>query len=857
MRPAHRAALGRLLRRELKGASRGGRGFQQAATIWFIRQILALITDSRQAVRADAARVLGAVLGGGAAQLATEGGEPVSLVPAVAAAVELAGGRVLTASDAARGETRVLALAEMLEAGLRPLAVGLRALQGVQEEELESLTSALRDRSPGVRRTLVEVLVAMGGERAVEMLAPLLHDPSPELRSQAAHALGDLQAGAVGDDLQRLLHDPIGDVRAAAAGALAKMGAEKACRSILDALAEEARREDKSATALAAMVEAVAALSQGALASLAQALSDLPRPTARELAACLERNGVIERWLTEGDWKGSEELLTRLLSGVADLGVARPLLDALDSTDESVRRYSVAALGHSADLQSTRAVSSLLSDPNVTVREEAVRALTRQAQAWALGPLARAAADPEESVRREAVVGIGSVLREREQWERDRLPADFDIDAAMSQCQRALLSAAEQPEAGLRAAAARALALCGTPEAADMLVGMALGDADATVREAAAHAFGECEFPHKRRLLAPALGDPDETRRARALLVLGKSPGPDVARQVVEALGDPAEPVRNAALEALANTDPAAFAESMLPMLKSPDPRVRAAVATHLGRARPGDVADALIQSLSDPEEEVRVSALRAIAGMGRAVRRHQGAITARRSDPSPRVREAAAATLAQLREAWAEAADTAEAVRHGPLSPVGAVALIEMGLTGDLGPLLRALASERSARTVVHCLVGEARGKLPQLLRVLHTAPDQEQTRAAVALAGAIQNGADPAAFVAELKALDSSVRLMAVEVVGRVGTPATTETLIEVLQSDPLADVRSRSASLLADSDTSAARTALQRAHRDDPNNVVRRVAGRALDRRAASEPSILVNPDEPTSQADVAST
>lgn len=859
MPPGRRSALGRLLRRELGSASRGGHASQHVVTIWFIRQILALLTDSRQPVRADAARVLGAVLGRGASQLATEAGEPISLAPAVAAAVELAGGRVLTAGEDARSETRVLALAEMLEAGLRPLAVGLRALEGVEEEALEPLTSALRDRNPRVRRTLVEVLTTMGGERAVGMLLPLLHDPSPELRAQAARALGELKADSSADDLQPLLQDPIGDVRAAAAGALAETGALQACTSVLNALAEEARREDRSEAARRAMIEAVAALSDGGLPSLAQALADLPRPASRELAACLERNGIIERWLTEGMWAGREELLASLLSGIAEVGVARPLLDALDSTDESIRRHSVAALGHSHDPQATGAVAALLSDPDVAVRTEAVEALTRQAEAAALGPLAAAAADPEYGVRLAAVVGIGSVVSGRERWERERLPADFDIDAAMGECQRALLSAAQEPKSALRAEAARALALYATPEAADVLVAMAVGDADDDVRSTAGSAFEKSGFAHKRRLLAPALGDRDETRRARALTVLSRSGGPEVARQIVEALDDPSEAVRKAALEAMVHIDPAAVTDALLPLLKNPDPRVRAAAAEQLGKGPPGDVVEALVQSLSDPEEEVRVSALRAVAGMGRAVRPHQGTITARRSDPSPRVREAAAAALNQLRDAWAEAEDTAEAIRHGPLSPAGAMTLIEMGVTGDMGALLRALAGERSSQTVVRCLIGEARDKLPHVLRALHSTPDQEQTRAALSLAGAIRHGADPNALLTELKSLDSEVRLMAVEVVGRVSAPTATEALIEVLQRDPLADVRSRAASLLADSPSSAARAALQRAHRDDPNNVVRRVAGRALDRGAAasSETSILMSPDEPTSQADAAST
>ncbi|MCJ7751320.1 MAG: HEAT repeat domain-containing protein, partial [Armatimonadetes bacterium] len=230
--PTNRAALARMLRSELAASSRGGRhSSQQVITIWFIRQVLALLGDLRPAVRTDAARVLGAVMGRGASQLAGDTNEPIALSPSVAAAVELAGGRVLTQSEDMRSETRVLALAEMLEAGLRPLAIGMQALDGIEDEAMEPLSSALRDRSPRVRRSLVDVLAAMGGERSIEMLLPLLQDPSPDLRAQAARALGNLRAETAASQLTDLMRDPIDAVRGAAAAALAEMEMKSACGS--------------------------------------------------------------------------------------------------------------------------------------------------------------------------------------------------------------------------------------------------------------------------------------------------------------------------------------------------------------------------------------------------------------------------------------------------------------------------------------------------------------------------------------------------------------------------------------------------------------------------------------------------
>jgi len=216
--PNKRAELGKMLRSQLGASARAANlPPQHAITVWFIRQVVAMLADVRSNVRTDAAHLLVAMMGGGVSQLASETGDTVALAPSAAAAIELAGGRALARSDQMIGETRVLALAEMLEAGLRPLAMGVRAIQGVEEEAIAPLTSALRDRSPRVRQSLVEVLGAMGGERSINLLLPLLQDPSADLRAQAARALGNLKAEATASQLAQLLHDPAGEVRAAAA----------------------------------------------------------------------------------------------------------------------------------------------------------------------------------------------------------------------------------------------------------------------------------------------------------------------------------------------------------------------------------------------------------------------------------------------------------------------------------------------------------------------------------------------------------------------------------------------------------------------------------------------------------------
>jgi len=828
--PRDRSLLAKLLRREL--TSRGGPASSRARTmmVWFIRQVLALLNDTRVEVRMDAARALRAALGDQVTHGEREEARPFA--PPVTAAVELAGGRAFAGSRAARQESRVLAFAEIIEAGLRPLLMADRALEGVGDEALEPLTSALRDRNPRVRRSLCEVLAAMGGERATELLITLLQDPTPDLRARAAQALGSLKALASASHLLKLLKDPIGAVRAAAAAGLAQIGLESACPAILEALAEECRREDASEPARAAMLEAVARLAEGGLPQLSRALTSLMRPVAARLATALQGQGMIGRWLTEPQSPERAELVSGLLASAAELGVSQPFLEALDSTEEQVRLRAAAALGYSHDPGALPALASLLGDPEAAVRGEAVRAVARSAEARALEPLARAAADPDQAVRLVAIAGLAEVLSQRPAWKAELLPSDFDLPAALTEAERALLSAGADEEAAVRRAAASALALCDTAEAAEALVTMSLSDPDSEVQGASTEALARSGFPHTRRLLIGALEGNDEDQRARAMALLGALGGPEAGRSLVEALRDPAPQVREAALSSLSALDLGGLAERLVPELKNADPRIRTAVARQLGRARAGAGAEALVQALSDPEEEVRVAALDALAGLGRAVRRHRGELAARLNDPSARVRGAAVAALAALSTAWAEASGAAEAYREGPLTPAAASALLDAAGEGNLEPLVWALEHAQSAQSLAAFLLGAGRGRLGALLSSLREASERDQARAMSAFSQALRQAGAANGYLAELRAVDSEVRLVAVEIAGMLATPEAVEALVEVLARDPLPEVRAQAAAALGLAPGDPAQAALLRAQAEDPDETVRHLAARALE-------------------------
>lgn len=837
-----RSQLAKALRQDLLSSQTGSAPPAQAVTVWFIRQILALLMDARVTVRMDAARVLRVVLDANARSIEETAAREDwgSLAPAVTAAVELAGGKALPEDQPGRQQTRALALAEMLESGLRPLAVGLQAMEGVGEETMGTLTSALRDRNPRVRRTLAEVLAAMGGEQSIEMLIPLLQDPTPELRARACESLGNLKASAAAKPITELLQDPVGEVRAAAATALSRLEIDSASTPVIAALTEECRREDATEPARAAMIEAIAQLCDGSRPELVKALTELPRPIAARLAAAMERSGHVEAALTEPEYEGWSELFAKFLARVASLGVSKPFLDTLDSADDWVRLRAAAALGYSHDPKAVTAVSALLSDPNAKVRAEAANSIAHMGDPRALIPLAQAAADPDREVRLASIRGLHTVLKQRSAWRIETLPADFDMKASLAESHRALLLAASDPQEQVRLEAAGALGRFNSGDAAEALIKLALSDEDEAVRRAASEALPRCGFSQTRRLLVDALEDKEEARRARAMTLLGALGGAESGRHLLEALRDPAQQVREFALLGLSRLPVETLKDRLVHELDNPDARVRAGVALLLGRANAAECVAQLARSLSDPDEQVRVNALNALSGLGRPVRKYQPEINARLSDPSPRVREVAAAALETLRESWSEGPDPAELLRQGALSAAGAASLVEMVSEGELEPLIRALDAPRSARALASYFAGEGWKDLGLLLASLRQFSENDQSRATAALARALRNHDAPDSYLRGLKSISTEERIVSVEIAGLLASPAACEALIEALESDPVSEVRSRAATMLGAYPSEAAQAALQRAQSADQSKIVRLAANRALnpDRTAAPQ-------------------
>jgi HEAT repeats len=124
------------------------------------------------------------------------------------------------------GATAVDPLCDFLVSAKGPAAaVGLEVAASLRDPRL--LDAGLRlveSRDDGLRRRAIELLGALGGERAVEMLVSGLHDQCDEVRAVAARALGSGQHWRTAGDLAAALHDPSWAVRHEAGIALRRLG---------------------------------------------------------------------------------------------------------------------------------------------------------------------------------------------------------------------------------------------------------------------------------------------------------------------------------------------------------------------------------------------------------------------------------------------------------------------------------------------------------------------------------------------------------------------------------------------------------------------------------------------------------
>lgn len=494
------------------------------------------------------------------------------------------------------------------------------------EDVADALVEALADgENPGRRNSAVEALMACGGP-VVPRLVEALSTDDIDVRKLLVDALAGIGDARATDAMIGTLSDPDPNVRAAAADALGVLGGEDAAR----ALGERAVDGDEDQLVRFSALRALARLEWSLASTELAGVVDDPvlRPAVFSLLGCCEDDGA-EAMLLKGLALSSrasreaamEALMARLgrQAPAAVDGLARRIRETVSATDGLLP----AAIDRLRDADLTTRLMlvqflGLVGTPDCVVpildsgRDEAM-AEVAQATLEALGEVSEAALDRawpqlDPELRRDAC----SLLAR----------------TGGSQAGARLVEALDDPDAELRAAAARALgarrfgdalpdlvrrlehaALDEEPEAEDELAALL----DALVDLAGPDAEAASGVEPALALLGPRFESSHEPVRRAATAVLARIARPQDAELVTAMLKDPSAEVRRLAVSGLTRLDEAVVVEPLRLALADESASVRVAAAGALGASSSDEVLDDLQRLLVDEDPRVRAAAVRGI----------------------------------------------------------------------------------------------------------------------------------------------------------------------------------------------------------------------------------------------------
>ncbi len=453
------------------------------------------------------------------------------------------------------------------------------------------------------------------------------------------------------------------------------------------------------------------------------------------------------------------------------------LIPLLEDADPAVRVKALEQAGEVArDLEGLRGhLVTALHDDQDTVRTAAALALGH------LGPPARVAyplllglakGDPVEAVRLQAERTLKKLSP----------PTHADLSD--------LLATLKEPHAGLRSAAAQALALLGAEaKEAGAALDKALGDADAGVRISAAQALWEIHKDQAKdvvRVLVEGLKDAKADVRGRAALALGKMQTTDdkAIAGLEKALRDPDSGVRRKVVFALGEMAAKKAVVPLLDVLHDPDIKVRMMAASALwALAQETRGVTVLADALKHRDADIRLNAAVALSQFGRQARSAVGPLSDALKDADAQVRARAAEALSYIgpeaREAVGGLRDALKS-EDPALRAMAAYALSEIGKQAAAAnpDLHKALTDADAgvrlfAARALWFTEGQANVVLPVMLQVLKDKETGNRSRAAVAL-GLLGGKADEA--VADLhEALhdpDPTLKAAAAKALGDIGS-------------------------------------------------------------------------------------
>lgn len=226
-----------------------------------------------------------------------------------------------------------------------PGQAATRAIIKIGEPAVEPLIHALNAAHWRARKNAAYALGVIGGERAVKPLVAAMKDEAWQVRTQATGSMIYVGNASTVKPLLEALEDDVWQVRSAAATSLRVKGDGRAVDALIDALKDEVWQ-----------VRAEAALALGFQGSggrifeyLYLSLQDT-HPEVRNMAAvALAHRGygsIAAPWIVSltDERVGTRQIAANALGIIADPTAVKPLTDALQDSDEIVRKRARWAL---------------------------------------------------------------------------------------------------------------------------------------------------------------------------------------------------------------------------------------------------------------------------------------------------------------------------------------------------------------------------------------------------------------------------------------------------------------------------------------------------------------------------------
>jgi HEAT repeat protein len=641
------------------------------------------------------------------------------------------------------------ALKELLDdqdAGVRKSAIDtLSSLNADVFDLLPTLSEAMSNSDPYVRRQVAAAMGRSGSGGAGVHLAKALEDPDLEVQTAAIEALSSLGPSATHavDQLVRSLQSQHVEIRRAAAAALGAIGSARAIPGLVESLGDDdADVVLKALYSLSYFPEIPVELGRSAIGHLKDADSRFRSAAVAILyqlgSLAAEAAPILAEWLRDPDPNTRADAAYAFgylstAAGSLDSALkyalrkhAEALKTALRDDQEWVREAALGALVQLANqgvfeqVEIWPLVVAALEDPSASVRASAAvylgSAKGSQATERAIGPLVRTLQDRSSWVRQTAIGSLGSLGKGALSAVPELIAALQDLDAMVrmataralgsigsNEAVGPLASALEDGSVHVRTEAAAALASIGPASSSAVpALGRALQDRQSQVRSAAAQALAAIgpSATHALSSVIQALDDARPEVRMSVVGAIGAIGSPKALPSLVPLLRDPSIEVRLKAIEVFSTIGSVADIRELVPLLDDEEEQVRIAVAAALGALGSAEAVESLSAALKDSNAGVRAAAAASLAEIGSkdavlalvaSLKDGDAGVRTRAADALGRIRSHEPTAVAGLLEALS---DPEPEVRLTAVSALPAVsALGELGKRRDFPDVLGLLS--------------------------------------------------------------------------------------------------------------------------------------------------------------------